>query len=341
MAAGDNIFNNAISTITAGAQPSWTPTGTQSAWAREEDTSSIWYWTGATWINIDLDFVRTYTGTVLTDNDSSLGDQLQALETAIEAIILDGNHTYVSRAGSTQNAEPTSGEVASPDNGDTADVYLQTAEILEKWAYDGTSWSKVISIDLSAVTSTLGYTASATNGVVTNSAGTDATIPAATGSLAGLILPAEKTQIATNTTDISNLETLSGVAGATNNGTFTGTTIADSSSTKAALQALETALEAINPSIDNIADTNSVNLTVDGSDQLTADVKRSATQDNYITITESADGLRITTSSLTAFGTHALAAAGVSVGDKYLLTAANLEGIPSDGTSGPVFERVS
>ena len=340
MAAGDNIFNNAISTIEAGSQPSWTPTGTQSAWAREEDTPSIWYWTGAAWINIDLDFVRTYTGALLTDNESSLGDQLQALETAIEAIILDGNHTYVSRAGSTQNVAPTSGEVSSPQSGDTADIYLQTAEILEKWAYTS-SWSKVISIDLSPTISNLGYTASATDGTITNTSGSDATVPSATGSDAGLILPAEKTQIATNTTDISNLETLSGVAGATTNGTFTGTTIADSSSTKAALQALETALEAIDPSIDNIADTNSINLTVDGSDQLTADVKRSATQDNYITITESADGLRITTSSLTAYNTHALAAAAVSVGDKYLLTSANLEGIPSDGTSGPVFERVS
>ncbi len=341
MAAGDNLFNNAISTITAGAGPTWTPTGTQSAWAREEDTSSIWYWTGSAWVNIDLDFVRTYTGTILTDNENSLGDQLQALETAIAGIAQDGNHTYVSRAGSTQNAAPTSGEVTSPQNGDTADVYLQTAEILEKWAYDGTSWSKVISIDLSATVSNLGYTASATDGTVTNTAGTDATVPTATASLAGLILPAEKTQIVTNTTDISNLESLSGVSGSTNNGTFTGTTIPNSSSTKAALQALETALEAIDPSIDNIADTNSINLTVDGSDQLTADVKRSATQDNYITITESADGLRITTSSLSAFNTHALAAAGVSVGDKYLLSSTNLEGIPSDGLSGPVFERLS
>ena len=334
------MFNNAISTITAGAGPTWTPTGTQSAWAREEDTSSIWYWTGSSWVNIDLDFVRTYTGTILTDNENSLGDQLQALETAIAAIVQDGNHTYVSRAGSTQNAAPTSGEVTSPQNGDTADVYLQTAEILEKWAYTG-SWSKVISIDLSATVSNLGYTASATNGVVTNTAGTNSTLPAATASLAGLILPAEKTQISTNTTDISNLESLSGVSGSTNNGTFTGTTIPNSSSTKAALQALETALETINPSIDNIADTNSIDLTVDGSDQLTADVNRSATQDNYITITESSDGLKITTLSLSTFSTHALAAAGVSVGDKYLLTTANLEGVTSDGVSGPVFERIS
>lgn len=42
----------------------------------------------------------------------------------------------------------------------------------------------------------LSYTASATNGVVTNSAGTNATISAATSTLAGLLLPAEKTKLA-------------------------------------------------------------------------------------------------------------------------------------------------
>jgi hypothetical protein len=44
-------------------------------------------------------------------------------------------------------------------------------------------------------------------------------------------------------TDITNLETLSGVAGAVNLGTFTGTTITDNSNIKTALQELETAVE--------------------------------------------------------------------------------------------------
>lgn len=42
----------------------------------------------------------------------------------------------------------------------------------------------------------LGYTPSATQGVVTSSSGTDATIPAATATNAGLMLPAEKTKLA-------------------------------------------------------------------------------------------------------------------------------------------------
>lgn len=42
----------------------------------------------------------------------------------------------------------------------------------------------------------LAYTASATQGVVTSDTGTDATVPAATGTNAGLMLPAEKTKLA-------------------------------------------------------------------------------------------------------------------------------------------------
>lgn len=41
----------------------------------------------------------------------------------------------------------------------------------------------------------LGYTASATNGTITNTGGTNSTIPAATSSMAGLMLPAEKTKL--------------------------------------------------------------------------------------------------------------------------------------------------
>lgn len=341
MAAGDNIFNNAISTITPGAGPTWTPTGSQSAFAREEDSPSIWYWTGATWVNMDLDFVRVYTDGVLADNATSLGDQLQALGTAIDAIVQDGNHTYVSRANGIEDTPPSGAEVPSPLSGDTADVFLQTAEILEKWVFTG-SWVKVISIDLSATISNLGYTPSPTNGIVTNTAGTDSTILAADGTNAGLILPSEKAQISTNTGDITDLTTLSGVASnATSNGTFTGIIIPDSSSTKVALQSLETAIGSIpSAAVATVSDTNSIQLTIAGFD-LTADVILDATQDNYVTITESATGLRVTTTTLTAYDTYALAVAEVGIGGKYVLTKANLEGVPSDGLTGPIFTRLS
>ncbi len=51
------------------------------------------------------------------------------------------------------------------------------------------------------------------------------------------------TDIATNAADIADLETLSGVAGDTDLGTFTGSTIPDDSTIKGALQALETEVE--------------------------------------------------------------------------------------------------
>ena len=51
--------------------------------------------------------------------------------------------------------------------------------------------------------------------------------------------------VSTNATDIGNLESLSGVSGgSTHLGTFSGSTISDSSTIKASLQALETAVEA-------------------------------------------------------------------------------------------------
>ena len=61
-------------------------------------------------------------------------------------------------------------------------------------AYDGSKWVAVSASSI-AVDVNLGYTASPTQGVVTNDAGSDATIPARTNVNAGLMLPADKTAI--------------------------------------------------------------------------------------------------------------------------------------------------
>lgn len=107
---------------------------------------------------------------------------------------------------------------------------------------------------LSAATN-LAYTQGASNGVVTSDTGTDATILAADGTYAGLMIPAQFTKLSyltiTQAVDVdamelnvSNLVTLTGVASnSTTLGTFTGSTIADSSTIKVAFQAVETALE--------------------------------------------------------------------------------------------------
>lgn len=101
----------------------------------------------------------------------------------------------------------------------------------------------------------LTMTRNATTVTVASDTGTDAVIPAADGTNAGLLVPAQFNKLGFITitqavdldaaeADIADLTTLSGVASnATNLGTFTGTTIPDSQTVKQALQALETAVE--------------------------------------------------------------------------------------------------
>lgn len=78
-------------------------------------------------------------------------------------------------------------------------------------------------------------TVTSTTVTINSSTGTDAIIPAATTTLSGVMTAADKV-------NLTSLITLSGVAAAsTHLGTFTGSIIPDSSTIKAALQALETA----------------------------------------------------------------------------------------------------
>jgi len=87
-------------------------------------------------------------------------------------------------------------------------------------------------------TTDLTATHAASSVIIESSSGDDATINAATTTLAGVMTASDKT-------NLNSLVTLSGVSAAsTDLGTFTGTTIADSSTIKQALQALETSLEA-------------------------------------------------------------------------------------------------
>lgn len=135
------------------------------------------------------------------------------------------------------------------------------------------------------------------------------------------------------------LVTLSGVASAaTDLGTFTGTTIADNLTIKAALQALETALEAAARSV---TDTNTIDLTLSGAGALSANLRIDATQDANYTVTQSATGVRITENAPAGpFNSFALAAADASViaGRRFFLSANNLEFVFSTGTAtGPLY----
>lgn len=90
------------------------------------------------------------------------------------------------------------------------------------WAvymWQGAAWSKISeqeSIDVVAGGSDLSYTSSASQGVVVSSTGTDATIPAATGAIAGLMLPAQVDKAAqltvTAATNLDNMRNASHAA---------------------------------------------------------------------------------------------------------------------------------
>ncbi len=124
-------------------------------------------------------------------------------------------------------------------------------------AVTATRSGNVVTVDIPATTgvTNLGYTASAINGIITNSSGSTATLPLGTGINAGLQSPSDKSKLDligitqavnldTVESSVNNLVTLSGVAAdSTNLGTFTGAIIPDNLDVKAALQSLETDAE--------------------------------------------------------------------------------------------------
>lgn len=103
------------------------------------------------------------------------------------------------------------------------------ATVSSGWAiyiWRGSAFTKVgeaESMDIVAGGADLSYTASATQGVVVSSSGNDAIIPAANGTNAGLLVPAQFNKLANITvTGAVNLDTLSGASHAA--ATLAGTT---------------------------------------------------------------------------------------------------------------------
>ena len=109
-----------------------------------------------------------------------------------------------------------------------------------------------------SVSTNLSFSRDSSTVTISSDTGTDATIPIATSSLAGILTAADKIKL-------DALPTLTGVSiGALNLGVFTGTIIPDNVTVKDALQALETKLDTI-PSITlgNLTPTNTA-LTITG-----------------------------------------------------------------------------
>jgi hypothetical protein len=109
------------------------------------------------------------------------------------------------------------------------------ATVTSGWAiyvWRGAGWTKVAEaegLDVVAGGADLSYTASSTQGVVVSSSGDDATIPAANGTNAGLMLPAHFTKLGnvtvTAATDLDAIRTAShaaaSLAGTTNTNPLT------------------------------------------------------------------------------------------------------------------------
>jgi hypothetical protein len=87
---------------------------------------------------------------------------------------------------------------------DETDTPYASQAAFETYIYDNTGIRISIGTDL-------GYTASATNGVVTSSTGTDATIPLADGTTAGLLKPADFTKLSTTSGTNTGDQDLSGL----------------------------------------------------------------------------------------------------------------------------------
>lgn len=126
-------------------------------------------------------------------------------------------------------------------------IYFNTTSKTIRY-YNGTQWEDVV--DESATQTLQNKTIDGTDATGTNTVSIDATdasydntTSAMTATDVQAAIDEVEGRVDTAEADISNLETLSGEAGGTNHGTFTGTTIPDSSTTHGALQALETEVE--------------------------------------------------------------------------------------------------
>lgn len=232
--------------------PTHTPASNQATLARLQDSLVYYWYDGSSWVTVDASIPISFTGSIISDNSTSYGDIFQELESAIEAIVRDGHHQPIVRGNDIEDVPPTVGEFPSPTSGDSASVYLTNAKV-EYWSHNGVVWVKAFVVDHSEATN-LGYTASPTNGTVTNDTGTDAILPLANGINAGLMSPAQSSKVdfitITQAVDLDDIETsqldlvtLSGVSkNSIDLGVFSGSIISDNVDIKTALQELETTL---------------------------------------------------------------------------------------------------
>ena len=137
-------------------------------------------------------------------------------------------------------------ESGAPTEGN---IYYNTTLDLIRY-YNGTDWISIVdeSSTQTIENKTLDGTDATGNNTITNDAD-DVSYDNSTSLMAATDAQAAidelDLRVDDNKTEITNLETLSGSPGDVDHGTFTGSTIPDNSTTKAALQSLETSLETV------------------------------------------------------------------------------------------------
>lgn len=170
------------------------------------------------------------------------------------------------------------------------------------------------------VATNLGYTTAASSGTVTSSTGTNATIPAATTSLAGLLTSADKTKldgIATGAT--ANTGTVTSVSGGTG---LTGTVTTSGS--------ISLANTAVTPGSYTLA-----NITIDQQGRITAASSGSAGGTG--TVTSIATSAPITGGTITTSGTIGISAATTTAaGSMSAADKSKLDGISAGARTGTV-----
>lgn len=188
----------------------------------------------------DLDARAVAAVQALADHEAAANPHPGYLtEAEADAIYAQMVHTHTA-ADVSDFAAAADARVAAANLEALADVSITTPSPGQVLKYDGTNW--INDTDIASGGANLAYTSSPTNGTVTSDTGTDATLPLADGTNAGLMAPAQHTKLAgiatgatANSADATLLDranhtgtqavgTITGLGSlATQSGTFSGT----------------------------------------------------------------------------------------------------------------------
>ena len=208
----------------------------------------------------DSTHLGTFSGSTITDSRTAK-QALQELETALEEVDANANDvtTAVGIAEQATHMGTFSGSTISANG--TAKEAIQELETAVETKLNSSGAKAALDVDhlitLSGVSAAADNLGTFTGGTITD----NQTLKAALQLLETKVEAVQTdvdgnesdadTAIAANETHIDNAVTLTGVAkDATHLGTFTGSTIADSQTIKASLQALETKVEAVQTDVD-------------------------------------------------------------------------------------------